>query len=153
MLDITTAGTYIDIAGVGKISRFSDDADPWQVEELECTGYGVTINGELLVWAKPCAYVLTVNVLSGTPEARKLGELLKKSKVVPGKNGGVGSFSSGAAFISSASINLNAGSLNRTTYTFSSGRLLKGAAAPGANNDGRTTTISYTFVFEDLSVS
>lgn len=152
MLDITTAGSYVDVAGIGKITRFSDDADPWQVEELECTGYGVTINGELLVWAKPCAYVVTVNVLSGTSEAQKLAALCKKSRVAP-TTGGAGSFSAAAAKVNSLTICLNASELGKgKTYTFTNGRLLKGSTAPGANSDGRTTSIAYTFVFEDFSV-
>lgn len=152
MLDITTAGSYVDIAGVGKITRFSDDADPWQVEELECTGYGVTINGELLVWAKPCAYVVTVNVLSGTAEAKKLSALCKKSRVAP-TTGGAGSFNAAAAKVNSLTICLKASELARSAnYRFTNGRLLKGSTAPGANSDGRTTSIAYTFVFEDFSV-
>lgn len=152
MLDITTAGSYVDIADIGKITRFSDDADPWQVEELECTGYGVTINGELLVWAKPCAYVVTINVLSGTTEAQKLGALCKKSRVAP-TNGGAGSFNASAAKVKNLTICLNSSELGKgKNYTFTNGRLLKGSTAPGANSDGRTTSIAYTFVFEDFSV-
>lgn len=154
MMDITTAGSYVDISnGIGKITRFSDDTDPWQVEELECTGYGVTINGELLVWAKPCAYVVTINVLSGTDEAKKLANLCKKSRVTP-TNGGAGKFDASSARVSSLKICLCASDLTKSaTYSFTNGRLLKGSTAPGANNDGRTTAISYTFVFEDFSAS
>lgn len=151
MLDITTAGSYVEIEGIGKITRFGDDADPWSVDELEVTGYGVTINGELLVWAKPCAYVVTVNVLSGTPEARKLGALVKKSRVAP-TYGGVGTFNAGEANVPGLTICLRGGELAGTNYKFTNGRLLKGAIAPGANSDGRTTTIGYTFVFEDMTV-
>ncbi len=152
MLDITTAGSYVSIDGIGKITRFSDDADPWQVEELECTGYGVTINGELLVWAKPCAYVVTVNVLSGTSEAKKLSELCKKSRVAP-TQGQAGTFSAAAARVKNLTICLMASELaaKGVNYTFTNGRLLKGSTAPGANSDGRTTSIAYTFVFEDFS--
>lgn len=152
MLDITTAGSYVDVDKVGKITRFSDDADPWQVEELECTGYGVTINGELLVWAKPCAYLVTVNVLSGTSEAQKLATLCKKSRVAP-TTGGAGSFSASEAKVGHLTICLCASDLGKgKNYRFTNGRLLKGSTAPGANNDGRTTSISYTFVFEDFNV-
>lgn len=151
MLDITTAGSYVEIDGIGQITRFGDDADPWSVDELETTGYGVTINGELLVWAKPCAYVVTVNVLSGTDEAKKLAALVKKSRVAP-TAGGVGSFNAGQAKVQGLTICLKGGELSGTNYKFTTGRLLKGAIAPGANSDGRTTTIGYTFVFEDMTV-
>lgn len=153
MLDITTAGSYIDISGVGKVTRFSDDTDPWSVEEIEVTGYGVTINGELLVWAKPSAYLVTINVLSGTTEAKKLAQLIDKSKVKNGQNGGAGTFDAAAARVNSLTIFLKAGQLNGTTFSFTNGRVVRGAAAPSANNDGRTTTMSYTFVMETLTIS
>lgn len=152
MLDITTAGSSVEVEGVCTITRFSDDSDPWTVEEVEVTGYGVTINGELLVWAKPCAYIVSVNVLSGTPEAKALGKLIRKSRVKP-TQGGAGEFDSAAAKVNGLSIHLQAGELKNTTYKFTTGRVLKGPMAPSANNDGRTTSQNFTFVFEDMGVS
>ncbi|MCQ2299914.1 MAG: hypothetical protein MJZ81_07320 [Bacteroidales bacterium] len=148
MVDISTAGTTIEIDKIGTISRFSDQGDPWTVEQIEVTGYGITINNELLVWSKPNAFVVSVNILSGTPEFNKLVTLVKNSRV-KGKGSSASSPGS-AANVGHLKIHLKSGSTS-SDVTFKNGRLVKGPVAGSSSSDGRTTAQPAMFVFEDMA--
>lgn len=140
LLDISTAGSYVEVDGT-KITRFADDANPWQVDTLQVTGHGVSINGDILAWAQPVAIMITLNVLSCDPAVPKLMNLLYEAKLQPG-SGDAATFTPPTPF----NIKIYAGGNIKNTAVFDQCRIVAGPPMYSASTAGRFTALSFQFL-------
>ena len=84
MVDVSGVFPKVTIISVGippliTLTKFADDANPVDVEQIEVTGHGINVNGELVTWEKPAAYLVSVAVLCGTDDDVYLRLLLEGS--------------------------------------------------------------------------
>ena len=90
MIDISFTGGYIALksnyTGVSNldIKEFSDEGSPVEVDEIEVAGYAVNMNGLLIRWRKPSAYVVKLNVLPNSNADVSLTKLLLASHIEGG---------------------------------------------------------------------
>lgn len=48
------------------ITEFADDADPFDLPEIQITDTAMTLNGDLVNWSTPVPINLTMNVIPGS---------------------------------------------------------------------------------------
>jgi uncharacterized protein YodC (DUF2158 family) len=155
MIDISFTGGNIIVKSGGAsttISEFSDEGTPVECNEIEVTGHAVTLNGQVIFWRKPNAYVVAVTVIPMSDNDITLGNMLEMAHVKPGEGG--------AAPVSklTASLTINCPKINESgsqsrgnTWSFQNGRIVSGPTGPSTSSEGKMTARTYTFVFETLS--
>lgn len=164
MVDVSATGCSITVktgARRATITRFSDEGTPFEFNEIEVTGSALSLNGELILWAKPVAYAASVTVIPGTREDEQLRKMLEDAHVR--RNGSstkaVSASDCNATLVFTCpgietfkSDGATAGG-NKKTYTYSNGRIVSGPTAPSASAEGKLSSRTYTFVFEQYSES
>lgn len=67
------------------VTEFSTDADPLDSPEFKVADTAMGPNGHFLVWSRPNAMELSINVIPGSQADINLNTLLMANKVGPGK--------------------------------------------------------------------
>lgn len=152
MVDVSGVYPKVTIVSTGippiiTLSHFADDSNPIDVDQIEVTGHGINVNGELVTWEKPTAYIVSVSVLAGTEEATSLNTLLETSHARAGAN-----------FVLAPTVTLTKKIGVRNILgiitsddgeTYTNGRIVSGPAGTSVDSEGRKTSQTYTFVFEN----
>lgn len=152
MVDVSGVFPKVTIVSAGippliQLTKFADDSNPVDVDQIEVTGHSINVNGELVVWEKPAAYLVTVSVLCGTEDDRNLTMLLETCHPTSGK---------GFALAPSVQMRVSIGrrsslgvvsTEDSTTYT--QGRIVNGRPGAAVDSEGKKISNSYTFVFEN----
>lgn len=154
MIDVSGVYPKVTIISTGvppliQLSHFADDANPVDVEHVEVTGYAVNVNGELVAWEKPAAYIASVAVLCGTDDDSNLALLLEGSHATANK---------GFALAPTVTMRTAIGKRNSlgvvTTddgATYTQGRIVSGRPSAAVDNEGKKLSNIYTFVFEQMT--
>lgn len=155
MIDVSFTGATIvisaDAIGSTTITEFYDEGSPLQCSEIEVTGNSLTLNGTLVTWAKPSAYVVSVTVVPESENDNSLRTLLEKSHVKHASSGTTVYSVDPVAVDTTMTIKAPGISMDHKTkreYTFSAGRILSGPSAISANAEGKLSGNTYTFIFE-----
>lgn len=152
MVDVSGVFPKVMIVSTGippliNITNFADDSNPIDVDQIEVTGHGINVNGTLVTWEKPTAYIVSVSVLAGTEEATNLNLLLEASHARAGAN-----------FVLAPTVTLTKKIGKRNMLgvitsddgeTYTNGRIVSGPAGTSIDSEGRKQSQTYTFVFEN----
>lgn len=152
MVDVSGVFPKVTIVSTGlppliQVTKFADDSNPFDVEHIEVTGHAINVNGELVTWEKPAAYLLTLSVLCGTDDDRALTMLLESSHPTSGK---------GFALAPTVTLRSSIGRRNsfgvvssEDSATYTQGRIVDGRPGAAVDTEGRKISNTYTFVFEN----
>lgn len=152
MVDVSGVFPKVTIVSAGippliEVTKFADDQNPVDVEHIEVTGHGINVNGELVVWEKPAAYLVSISVLCGTDDDAALRLLLEGSHPTSGK---------GFALAPTVTMRTSIGRRNafgivssQDTCTYTQGRIVSGRPSAAVDGEGRKISNTYTFVFEN----
>jgi hypothetical protein len=154
--DISFTGASV-VVSQGKtldttITEFSDEDTPLECSEIEVTGNAITLNGQLVLWRKPSAYMVSVTVIPRSENDLTLSKMLYQSRVCPARAVAVSDLWSKMT-IKCPRINESGNTRAVDTYKFSNGRILSGPTGPASNSEGKMSARKYTFVFQDLDVT
>ncbi|MCD1124809.1 hypothetical protein LPW36_01960 [Jinshanibacter sp. LJY008] len=147
MEDISGFGSVIDLKATKtfpsgfSITQFADDADPFDVPSIQIADKGMGVNGDLVVWSKPAAITVAVNVVPGGEDDKNLATLLDANRVSKGKN-------SVRDVITMTQVYPDG-----STITLSKGKITDGMPVKSISSAGRLKTPSYLFVFENVTRS
>ena len=142
MHDVSGSGLKIRIVALPTfpagfdITHFADDSDPWQVDELDITNTGFTLNGDMTRWSIPGGIAARVSVLPNTEEAENLQFLWDVNRVTTQK---LSARDEITAVVSYADGKVE-------TYTL--GAMVSGPAGTGVSSDARLNTKTFGFMFE-----
>lgn len=134
------------------ITEFSDEDTPLECSEIEVTGNAITLNGQLVLWRKPSAYMVSVTVIPRSENDLVLSKMLYQARVCPARAIAVKDLWSKMT-IKCPRINESGNTKAVDTYNFSNGRILSGPTGPASNSEGKMSARKYTFVFQDLDVT
>lgn len=152
MVDVSGVFPKVTIISVGippliTLTKFADDANPVDVEQIEVTGHAINVNGELVTWEKPAAYLVSVAVLCGTDDDVNLRLLLEGSHATSGK---------GFALAPTITMRVSIGRRNmlgivssEDSCTYTQGRIVSGRPGAAVDSEGKKMSNTYTFVFEN----
>jgi hypothetical protein len=118
------------------LTKFADDADPFDFTDNAVASHGSGINGDLVVWSTAGGIEMTLSALPDTDECRNLEILWAANKVAPQKVS--------VKDIITLIVNLP----NGRQEIFSGGSITSGPAGTSASSDGRLKTKQFSFVFE-----
>lgn len=122
------------------LTQWADDTPPLDSPIIETGGYGMGPNGDMVIWQKPAAITSAFSVIPNSEDDRNLSLLHEANRI--SKNKGVTPMDKVTAIISYQ---------DGRIVTLSQGIILSGPAAPGGVQDGRLTSRTFGFVFEDRS--
>ena len=153
MIDVSGVYPKVTIISTGvppliQLTKFADDQNPIDVEHIEVTGHSINVNGELVTWEKPAAYIVTVAVLCGTEDDENLRLLLEASHATSGKGFALAPTVTLRSAIGKRNILGVVTTDDGSTYT--QGRIVNGRAGPAVDSEGRKLTNTYSFVFENM---
>lgn len=129
-----------------EVTKFADDQNPIDVEQIEVTGHSIQVCGELVTWERPSAYILSVAVLCGTEDDINLRLLLESSHVHS---------KAGFALAPTVALYSQIGKRNffgvvttDDTQVYTQGRIVSGRPGSAVDSEGKKISNVYTFVFE-----
>lgn len=130
------------------VTHFADDSNPVDVEQIEVTGHAINVNGELVTWEKPTAYIASISVLCGTDDDNDLAILLEASHATSDKGFAL------APTITMRQVIGKRNSLGVVTTddaaSFTKGKIVSGRPSAAVDSDGKKLSNTYTFVFENM---
>lgn len=123
------------------VTQFADDGDSISFDEMEIGGSAMGLNGDLITWDKITPINVPINVIPNSDDDKNLEVLFEANRAAKGKKT--------AKDVITMSIIYPDG----RSATLSGGRLLKGKAANSVASEGRMTSKSYAFAFENITKS
>lgn len=138
--DVSFAGATINISGPtgsATITDFMDDANPVEFPDVEVSGVGVNLNGNMIRYAKPNVIMMSVTVIPFSDSDNALRSMWKAYRVQGGVN-------NGDIWKSpiTATINCAHGDISLTNGTF-----VSGPGGPSSTGEGKMQGRTYTFAF------
>ena len=119
------------------LTRFADDADPFDLPAIQIADTAMTLNGDLVSWNTAVPINLTLNVIPGSDDDRNLAVLFESNRV------GLGKFST------RDSITCVGTYPNQRSITLINGRIVNGMPGNSVSSAGRLKSKSYEFQFEN----
>lgn len=155
MLDISFTGASVSVKQGNRqtiIKEFSDEGTPIECNDVEVTGSAVTLNGQLILWRKPCAYVVSLTVIPRSDNDETLLCMLHDAHVTPGNVVKISNLNASLTIVS-PKINESGSQISGDTWKFTNGRIVSGPTGPASSAEGKMSARTYTFVFEKLAQS
>lgn len=155
MFDVSATGSKIRVecgSNSCNITEFYDEATPFETNEVEVTGSAMTLNGQLILWRKPTAYVVSMTVVPGSQDDLWLAQRLDDAHVRRGKVVDVDRLNAKMT-IWVPQINASGRQNATVSVSYTNGRILSGPTGPSTNAEGKLSGKTYTFVFEDQTVA
>ncbi len=121
------------------VTRFADDADPFDLPSIQIADKAMGLNGDLVTWSKANPINTTVNVIPGSEDDRNLAVLLEANRVGRGKSGARDQITMTGTYPDGRSITLSAGVIT------------DGMPGNSVASAGRLKSKAYQFAFEGLS--
>lgn len=119
------------------ITQFADDADAFDTPALQVRDKAMGLNGDLVVWGKAQAIVVTINVIPGSDDDINLSVIGEANRVGKGKRSVQDILSCTLAYP------------NGQTEDFTAGTITDYTPASGVTSAGRMKTKQYQFAFEN----
>ncbi len=120
------------------VTQFADDTDPMDQPAMQIADKAMGLNGDLIVWSKPAAIVISLAVIAGSDDDLNLSVLFEANRVAKGKR-------SAARDV----ITLNVMYADGNSETFTQGAMTDGIPGNPVASSGRKKTKVYTFAFEN----
>lgn len=121
------------------VTEFADDADPFDLPEIQIADTAMTLNGDLINWSTAVPINLTLNVIPGSDDDLNLAALFENNRV------GLGKFSTRDLI---TCVGTYPGVEGRSV-TLINGRIITGIPANSVASSGRFKSKSYGFQFEN----
>lgn len=124
------------------LTQFADDTDPLDIPEIEITGSGMGVNGDLVTWSSPKPIEVALSVIAGSTDDKNLNILFglnRAGKLKPSTSDIVT-----LTFIYAGTL---AGAFKRAIMI--GGRCSSYSPATGASSSGRKKSKTYKFIFEN----
>ena len=141
--DIAGFGLRVQVVAVPRfplgftVTEFADDADPFDLPEIQIADTAMTLNGDLVSWATPVPINLTLNVIPGSEDDDNLAALFEANRVGLGK-------------ISTSDLITMVGTYpNGDFITLINGRIVNGVPGSSVSSAGRLKSKNYEFQFEN----
>jgi hypothetical protein len=144
MQDVSVFGSSIAITASNTFpsgfifSEFADNADPFDIPELDIADATMGANGDLITWTKATKIVVTMAFIPGSPEDINMAILFEANRAAKGKASAADVITTTVVYPSGATLTLN------------NGRLVKGMAGESLASDGRLKPKVYTVNFENM---
>lgn len=146
--DVSFAGATITLSGgmgmPGKITDFMDDANPVEFPDVEVTGAGANLNGNMIRYAKPNLVMMSITVIPFSEDDNALYNAWARYRVQNGNQGTA--WEQGITCIIDTSQSARAGS-----RTLSNGTMISGPGGPASTAEGKMQGRTYTFAFQAVS--
>lgn len=123
------------------VSAFADDADPFDIPDIEIATAAMGLNGDLITFSSPTPITPTLNVIPGSPEDQNLSILYNANRAARGRR------------VARDIITMIATYPDGSTTTLSQGKLTSGNPGKSVASAGRIKTKAYVFAFQDISVT
>jgi hypothetical protein len=121
------------------ITQFADDADPFDIPEVQIADTAMGLNGDLVVWTSPNPIVSTLNVIPGTDDDRNLAALYEANRPSSGKRPAQDVISMTQVYPDGRSV------------TLARGVITNGRPGQSTASSGRLKSKPYAFTFEGIS--
>ena len=121
------------------ITQFADDADPFDIPEVQIADTAMGLNGDMVVWTSPNPIATTLNIIPGTDDDRNLAALYEANRPARGKRPALDV------------ITLTQVLPDNTSVTLAQGVITNGRPGQSAASSGRLKSKPYAFAFEGLS--
>ena len=145
MQDISGFGARVQVvasrtfpAGFG-LSQFADDADPFDLPNVQVRDKAMGLNGDLITWSKANPLTIALSVIPGSDDDRNLQVLLDANRVGKGKR-------SAADVVAITVIYPDGRALQ-----LSQGAITDGPPGLSVASAGRKKTPTYSFAFENAT--
>lgn len=142
MFNVSTSGasvvikSTVSIPTAYPITHFADDQGPFEVDPKEITGYGMGLNNDLVVYAKPNVVLFRLSVIANSPD-----DLVLR---VAHKTNQAGSPSHFADVFDATVVIPNIAVPQR----YINGKIVSGPPGDSSSADGKNQSHQYMFVFE-----
>lgn len=121
------------------LTSFADDADAFDLPEIDIADCTMGLNGDLITWSKATATDVSIAVIEGSQDDINLGIIFDANRVGAGK-------------VSARDvISLNALFPNGQSNNFFNGKMVKGQPGPSVSSAGKLKTKNYKFKFESAT--
>ena len=137
--DISFAGSTVTVAGI-TIKDFMDDANPVEFQDVELSGVGINLNGNMIRYAKPTPIMMSVTVIPNSDSDKALFSLWKKYRIAE-------KWQSQWGESLSASVDCANGGGFSGSVKLSNGTMVSGPAGISATAEGKMQGRTYTFAF------
>lgn len=121
------------------ITQFADDADPFDLPEIQIADTAMGLNGDLVVWNSPTPITATLNVIPGSGDDDNLAALYEANRAARGKRP------------AQDVITLTQVLPNGRSVTLTQGVITNGRPGQSTASSGRLKSKAYAFAFEGLS--
>jgi hypothetical protein len=119
------------------LSQFPDDADPFDIPEVQIGDAGMGPNGDMLAWSKGVIIPFNLNIIAGSDDDKLLSILMQANRVSKGKRS--------LLDVITITIVYPDGGI----ATFSNGIMNAGIPARSGTAAGKMKAKSYKFMFKD----
>ena len=119
------------------ITQFADDADPFDVPDIQIRDKAMGLNGDLISWGKAVPVSIKISVIPDSQDDINLSILAKTNKVGAGRNpvtdviGMIGTYPDGSVVI------------------LTNGVMTDAPLASSVSSSGRMKSKTYSFAFEN----
>lgn len=124
------------------ITEWADDQPPVDSANIDTAGFGMGPNGDMVVWQKPAAIAASYSVVPNSESDRNLSLLHEANRISKSKG-----------LVPMDKVTAVATYQDGRVVTLSQGIVMSGPAAPAGVQDGRLSSRTFGFVFEDRSES
>jgi hypothetical protein len=121
------------------ITQFADDADPLDTPSMQIADKAMGVNGDLIVWSKGAAVIVTLSVIPNSDDDKNLAVLFEANRTGKGKRSAKDVVEITAIYADGA------------TTSFTNGAITDGMPSNSGTSAGRLKTKSYSFAFENLN--
>lgn len=123
------------------VTKFADDADPFDSPAITIADKAMGANGDLIVWNTASPIDVTINVIPDSVDDKNLSALAEANRVSKGKTS------------ANDTITMVRISPNGDTLTLTNGAITTAVVATSIASSSRKKTKPYTFTFESKAES
>lgn len=120
------------------ITEWADDQPPVDSSNIETAGFGMGPNGDMVIWQKPAALQSSYSVIPNSEADRNLTILHEANRISKSKG-----------IVPMDKVTATAVYQDGRVVTLSQGISHSGPAVPAGSQDGRLSSRTFGFVFED----
>lgn len=154
LYDVSFAGATVQLQvpdGSRTITNFMDDANPIEFPDVEVSGAGANLNGQMIRHAKPNLITCSMTVMPKSPDENFLYNTWMKYRVQNAENKG-DYWEQPCTLI----VNLSSGASNKggkRKWILGGGTMLSGPGGPASTAEGKMQGRTYTFTFATVSAT
>ncbi len=123
-----------------RVTQFSDDADAFNVEDLQMGEGAMGLNGDLVTWSTPNPIRVTISVIPDSDDDINLALLAEANRSGKGKR---------AVLDTITMTKTVPGAPGDVPVVLTNGKMVQAPPTSGVQQGGRKATKNYVFIFEN----